>query len=159
MEDDKKYLKRAIDLARESGKQGGFPAGAVLAKDGRVISEGISIGWKIHDPTSHAEIAVIRDTCKKLKTYNLEGAVIYASIQSCLMCFSAAHWANISKIVFACRKTPEMVSKNYFEGNTDNEKINLENNNKIELLFIPYYEKEVLNIIYEWEKKFNNNLK
>jgi len=154
MEPDKKFLKRTIELAKESVKQGGFPAGALIVKDGKIIAEGISIGWVIYDPTAHAESVVIRKACKKLKTTNLQGVVLYESLQCCLMCFSAVNWAGISKIVYACRKTPELVSKNYYEGTTNNEKVNLENNKQIELLFIPDYEKESLAVVNEWEKKF-----
>ncbi len=96
---DKKHLKRAIELARESVKQGGFPAGALVVKDGVIIAEGISIGNLLNDPTSHAETASIREACKELKTNDLEGAILYESLQCCVMCFSVANWAGISRIV------------------------------------------------------------
>jgi hypothetical protein len=67
------------------------------------------------------------------------------------MCFSVANWANISKIVYACRKTPEMVSKFYYEGLTKNEDINKNNNLKIEIVFIPDFEDEVLTTVKNWE--------
>lgn len=159
MDDDKKFLQKAVELAKESAKQGGFPAGAVIVIDGKIIADGISIGGKLHNPSAHAETSAIREACKKLKTTNLEGAIMYESLQSCLMCFSVANWANISKVVYACRKSPEMIAKNYYEGKTENERINLENNKQIELVYIPDFENEVLKIIQEWEKKFNISLK
>lgn len=151
---DKKYLQMAVELARSSVENGGFPAGAIVVKDGKVIAEGISVGSKHNDPTGHAETASVREACRKLKISDLEGAVLYVSLQSCLMCFSVAYWAGISKIVYACRKTPEMVKRFYYEGSSDNAQINKENNRKIELLFIPDFEKESLDIVREWEKKF-----
>lgn len=151
---DKEYLQMAVKLARKSMEEGGFPAGAIVVKDNKVLSEGISIGFKTHDPTSHAETASIREACRKLKTADLKGAVLYESLECCLMCFSVAYWAGISKIVYACRKTPEMVKKLYYEGLSDNTKINKENNREIELVFIPNFEKESLTIIEEWEKRF-----
>lgn len=150
---DKRYLQIAIKLARRSMEEGGFPAGAIVVKGGKVIAEGISVGSKQNDPTGHAETASIREACRKLKTHNLTGAIMYESLQSCLMCFSVAYWAGISKIVYACRKTPEMVKRFYYEGHSDNVQINKENNRKIELLFIPDFEKESLGIIKEWEKR------
>jgi guanine deaminase len=95
VEEDKKYLERAIELARESVKQGGFPAGALVVKDGVTIAEGISIGNLLNDPTNHAETASIREACKALKTSDLEGATLYESLQCCVMCFSVANWAGI----------------------------------------------------------------
>lgn len=151
---DKNYLQIAVGLARKSMEEGGFPAGAIVVRDNKVLSEGISIGFKIHDPTSHAETASIREACGNLKTPDLKGAVLYESLECCLMCFSAAYWAGISRIVYACRKTPEMVKKFYYEGYSDNSEVNKRNNREIELLFIPDFEKEVLSIIKEWESKF-----
>lgn len=151
---DKKYLQMAVRLARRSMDEGGFPAGALVVKDNKVISEGISIGFKLQDPTSHAETASIRKACQERETSDLKGAILYESLECCLMCFSVAYWAGISKIVYACRKTPAMVKRFYYEGSSDNAEINKKNNRKIELLFIPDFEKESLDIVREWEKKF-----
>ena len=70
------FLKRAIQKAAESVHQGGFPAGAVVVKNNQIIGEGISIGNILHDPTSHGEMASIRDACKNLSTSDLSGAVL-----------------------------------------------------------------------------------
>ncbi|MBI1979011.1 MAG: nucleoside deaminase [Candidatus Aenigmarchaeota archaeon] len=152
-----KYLKHAIELAKESVKKGGFPAGAVVIKGGKVVSEGISIGNILHDPTSHAETAAIREACKKLNTSNLEGCTLYESLQSCVMCFSVAYWAGISRIVYASKKTSEMISKFYYEGSTDNKKLNKENNREIELIYVPDLGKDSLDIVREWEN--SNDIK
>ena len=149
---DKTYLQRSIELAKESVEKGGFPAGAVVVKDGEVIAEGISIGAVLHDPTSHAETAAIREACKKLQTTDLTGATLYESIECCNMCFSVAYWAGVSRIVYACRKTPEMVNKFFYEGMTNNKEINDSNNRKIELIFIPDFEQESIEAIKYWEK-------
>lgn len=151
--DDKEYLKRAVELTNMSIEKGGFPAGAVVVKDGKVIAEGISIGYSLCDPTSHGETAAIREACKKLQTVDLTGAMLYESIECCNMCFSVAYWAGISKIVYACRKTPEMVQKYYYEGTTSNTVLNENNNRKIELVFIPDFEEESLTAVKKWEDK------
>ena len=150
---DKDYLKLALEQARNSVEQGGFPAGAIIVKDGKIVAEGISVGFKNNDPTGHAETAAIRAACLNLKTHSLEGAVMYESLECCNMCFSVAYWAGISKIVYACRKTPEMVKNRYYEGSTDHEGINESNNRQIELVFIPDFEKESLAIVQDWEEK------
>lgn len=152
---DKDFLHLAIEQVKESMRQGGFPAGAVLVKDGKIISKGISLGYTLHDPTSHSETASIRDSCKILKTSDLTGAILYASLQPCLMCFSVANWAGVSRIVFGCKKTPEMVKKNYYEGVTDIFAVNKNNTKKIELLYIPDFEQEMHGIIADWEQKIN----
>ncbi len=108
---DKHFLNLAIEKARESLQSGGFPAGALVVKNGEIVSSGISIGAKLNDPTSHAETSSIREACIKLKTTDLSGATLYASLQPCLMCFSVANWSGISRIVFGCKKTTEMIRK------------------------------------------------
>lgn len=150
---DTEYLKLAVDQAKKSVEQGGFPAGAVVVKDGKIISDGISIGYLLHDPTSHAETSSIRMACKTLETSDLSGSTLYASLHPCLMCFSVANWSGISRIVYGCRKTEDMEQKRYYEGKTDIEKINAENSRKIELKFIPVFEEEMLEIVKEWEAK------
>ncbi len=131
MGNDKQYLKLAVEQARKSVDEGGFPAGAIIVKDDKIIAEGVSLGFKLHDPTGHAETSAIRAACLHLKTSNLNGATMYESLECCNMCFSVAYWVGISKIVYACRKTPEMVKKLYYEGTTDNIGINNSNNRKI----------------------------
>jgi tRNA(Arg) A34 adenosine deaminase TadA len=144
---DKDYLKLAIEQAKKSVDEGGFPAGAVIVKDGKVIAGGVSLGRKLNDPTS-----AIRKACKTLGSY-LDGATLYGSLECCNMCFSVANWAGISKIVYACKKTPEMVSNDYYEGLTDNKNINDSNNRKIEIVYISDFEQECLDLVKKWEDK------
>ncbi|MCK9330855.1 MAG: nucleoside deaminase [Candidatus Cloacimonetes bacterium] len=150
---DRYFLHLAIEKAKESSQVGGFPAGAVVVKNGEVISSGVSVGAKLNDPTSHAETVAIREACAKLKTIDLSGATLYASLQPCLMCFSVANWAGISRIVFGCKKTIEMAKKNYYEGENDIAKINELNNRQIELVYLPDYEAEMIKVVNDWEKK------
>ncbi|MEA2056456.1 MAG: nucleoside deaminase [Patescibacteria group bacterium] len=149
---DKDFLELAVKKAKESVEKGGFPAGAVLVKDGAIISDGVSLGFLFHDPTSHAETSTIRQACKKLKTTDLSGAVLYASLQPCIMCYCSANWARVSRIVFGCKKTTEMVKKEYYEGAHDLEELNRQSNHRIELEYISDYEDQVLDLICKWEK-------
>jgi len=155
MEQDKIFLKKAIEQAKKSLDKEGFPAGAVLVKDGSIISEGISIGNLLNDPTEHSETSAIKKACKKLATTDLSNCVLYCTLQPCLMCFSTANWAQISKIVYGCQKTDEMTNKNYYEGLNKLEEINEKNNHHIELQFISDFENEILDIIRTWENKNN----
>ena len=147
---DKKFLQLAIEKARESVAQGGFPAGAVAVKDGKVVGEGVSIGNKLNDPTSHGEMASIREACKNLKTSDLSGSVLYASMQPCLMCLGASMWSSISKIVFACSK--EKVSSDYYGGHYNPLSINSELARPIELVHFKELENESLDVVRKWEK-------
>ncbi|HPN54786.1 MAG TPA: nucleoside deaminase [Candidatus Moranbacteria bacterium] len=150
---DKDYLKLAVDQAKLSVEEGGFPAGAIVVKDGKTVSKGISIGFKLNDPTSHSETASIREACKILRTTDLGGATLYASVEPCMMCFSVANWAGISKIVYGFKKTEDMVKKGYYEGSNNLSELNQKNNRKIELKYLPDFEEEMKEIKKNWEEK------
>lgn len=149
---DKDFLKLAVEQAKKSVDEGGFPAGAVVVKDGKIIAEGISIGRKLNDPTEHAETSAIRKACRNIGSY-VDGATLYGSLECCNMCFSVANWSGISRVVYGCRKTSDMVKKFYYEGSTDNNALNESNNRKIEIVFIPDFEQEMLELVKKWEEK------
>ncbi len=153
---DKDYLKLAVEQAKKSVSEGGFPAGAVIVKDGKIVAEGVSLGRILNDPTEHAETSAIRKACQNIKSY-LDGATLYGSLECCNMCFSVANWAGITKVVYGCRKTSEMVSKSYYEGQTENKTLNDSNNRKMEIVYIPDFEQECLDLVKEWEDKLNLN--
>jgi tRNA(adenine34) deaminase len=92
---DKEYMKIAI----EEAEKGDFPFGAVIVKDDKIIAKSYN-AVKSGDPTAHAEINVIRDACKILNSRHLSGCILYCTCEPCLMCFSAAWWAQITTIVY-----------------------------------------------------------
>lgn len=147
---DKQFLQKAIEKAKESVAQGGFPSGAVIVKNGKIIGEGVSIGNKLNDPTSHGEVASIREACKALKTSVLSGSVLYASMQPCLMCLGASMWSAIPKIVFACPK--EKVSVDYYGGHYQPSIINSELTRPIEIVHFAELQQKSLAVVREWEK-------
>ena len=101
---DKDYLLLAIEQANKSVGEGGFPAGAIIVKNGKIIGEGISVGNILHDPTSHGETQCVRNACKNIQSSDLSGATLYASMESCAMCLNSCMWSGISRIVFALSK-------------------------------------------------------
>ncbi len=150
---ERDFSRLAIEQAQKSVEQGGFPAGAVVVKGGQIVSRGISVGFTLNDPTSHAETAAIREACKTLETTDLSGAILYESVECCVMCFSVANWAGISRIVYAARKTPEMAEKGYYEGTTNNNTLNEQNTRKIDLVHASELEQESLKVIEGWKKQ------
>lgn len=95
-------MRQAIELARENASSsGGGPFGAVVVKEGRVISACSNSVTPDNDPTAHAEVNAIRTACRELGTFDLSGCTLYSSCEPCPMCLSAAYWARVDKIVFA----------------------------------------------------------
>jgi len=95
-------MRRAIALSRAQldGTTGG-PFGAIVARDGRIIPEGVNRVTSTNDPTAHAEIVAIRAACTALATFSLAGCTIYASCEPCPMCLAAIYWARLDALVFA----------------------------------------------------------
>lgn len=96
------FMKKAIELSRRGSiieKTGGV-FGAVVVKNGKIISEGYNQVKKQNDPTWHAEMQAIREACKKLGTPHLEGCVLYTSAECCPMCLATAYWAHLDHIYY-----------------------------------------------------------
>jgi guanine deaminase len=101
MNDDRSLLRRALELAAKSIKEGGGPFGALITKDGKIISEGSNRVVLSHDPTAHAEIIAIRRASATIMSHDLSGCVIYTSCEPCPMCLGAIYWSGIQKVVYA----------------------------------------------------------
>ena len=94
-------MQRAIELSIESINSGGGPFGSVIAKDDKIISEGMNRVTVNNDPTAHGEITAIRQACKKLNTFDLNGYELYTNCEPCPMCLSAIYWSHINKVYYA----------------------------------------------------------
>ena len=96
------YLRAAIALAREGMERGdGGPFGCVIVKDGIIIGRGSNRVTSTNDPTAHAEVVAIREACRQLGSFQLEGCVLYTSCEPCPMCLGAIYWSRPDRIVFA----------------------------------------------------------
>ena len=100
---DEKFMRLAINKAKQGIKKGQTPFGACIVKKGDIISCTHNAVWKNNDITAHAEINALRTACRKLKTIDLSGCTIYSTCEPCPMCFTACHWARIDKIIFGAR--------------------------------------------------------
>ena len=95
-------MARAVQLSIENVRSGrGGPFGAVIVRDGAILSESANQVTLINDPTAHAEMMAIRNACKKLGAFDLHGCDIYTSCEPCPMCLGAIYWARLSNIYFA----------------------------------------------------------
>ena len=102
---DKAFMHEAIALAIKGMQQNeGGPFGAVVVKDGKIIGKGNNKVISTNDPTAHAEVVAIKDACKNLNTFQLDGCVIYTSCEPCPMCLGAIYWARLDKMFYACTK-------------------------------------------------------
>lgn len=122
-------MRIAIRLSEQNViNSAGGPFGAVIVKNGILISKSANKVTLKNDPTAHAEISVIRQACKKLKTYELEGCVIYTSCEPCPMCLGAIYWARIDTIYYA--NTKENAANFGFDDQFIYNEINLDKQNR-----------------------------
>ena len=95
------FLRQTFELAREGMTTGqGGPFGSLVVRDGEIVGRGCNQVTSTNDPTAHAEVVAIRDACRNLGTFQLEGCTLYASCEPCPMCLGAIYWARPSRIVY-----------------------------------------------------------
>jgi guanine deaminase len=99
---DNPFMARAIRLSIDNvlSARGG-PFGAVVVKDGKIVAESANQVTRMNDPTAHAEVLAIREACRKLNAFDLEGCEIYTSCEPCPMCMGAIYWARLARVYYA----------------------------------------------------------
>jgi tRNA(adenine34) deaminase len=95
--DDERFMRLAIDEAR----QGDYPFGAVIVRDGEVIARGRNLGKANGDPTAHGEMVAIRRCLADHGREALAGSTLYTSGEPCAMCMGAIIWCHLGRLVFA----------------------------------------------------------
>ena len=96
-------MAEALELAREAERHGEVPVGAVVVVDGVIRGRGFNSPIRLSDPMAHAEILALREAAASLGNYRLEGAVLYVTLEPCVMCAGALVSARISRLVFGAR--------------------------------------------------------
>ena len=99
------FMRQAIDLSINKMLAGdGGPFGAVIVKDGKIISRGWNQVSSLNDPTAHAEMTAIRAACQHVGHFELTGCVLYTSCEPCPMCMGGVYWSGITTLYYASTK-------------------------------------------------------
>ncbi|WP_346348097.1 tRNA adenosine(34) deaminase TadA [Shewanella abyssi] len=98
--EDSRFMMMAMQMAAKAEEKGEVPVGAVLVKDGAVISGGFNYSIGLHDPSAHAEMQCIRQAGKVLQNYRLLDSTLYVTLEPCAMCAGAIVHSRISRLVF-----------------------------------------------------------
>jgi len=145
------FIRKAIKLALENIQAGkGGPFAALIVKDNTIIASGTNLVTSLNDPTAHAEIIAIREACKILGTFRLEGCEIYSSCEPCPMCLGAVYWARLAKIYIAS------IMQDATDAGFDDAYIYSEfskqiGERKIPMVLLP--QNEALTVFKEWKEK------
>lgn len=97
---NRKFMHRAMELARAAGERGEIPVGAVIVKNGEIIAEGSNCREEKNNALSHAETEAISAACSALGDWRLDGCTLYVTLEPCPMCAGAIINARISTVVF-----------------------------------------------------------
>jgi guanine deaminase len=100
---DADFMRLAIQAAQQGVAKGEMPFGACIVCNGEVIAVAHNSAKANLDTTAHAEVQAIREASRRLNRIDLAGCTIYSTCEPCPMCFAAAVWAKIGRIVYACR--------------------------------------------------------
>ncbi|WP_272898551.1 tRNA adenosine(34) deaminase TadA [Shewanella halifaxensis] len=100
---DLHFMKMAMDMATKAEAKGEVPVGAVLVKDGEVVSAGFNYCIGLHDPSAHAEMQCLRQAGQILQNYRLLDTTLYVTLEPCAMCAGAIVHSRVGRLVFGAK--------------------------------------------------------
>lgn len=98
MEQKEKFMIEALKEAKKAYKKLEIPVGAIIVKDGTIISRAHNVKEERNDTTKHAEIIAIQKASKKLENWRLNDCEMYVTLEPCAMCAGAIIQARIKKV-------------------------------------------------------------
>jgi tRNA(adenine34) deaminase len=97
---DVAFMRLALAEADKVIEYGDVPVGAVVVRDGRILGAAGNERELRRDPTAHAEILALRAAAGRSRSWRLEGATLYVTLEPCVMCAGAALSARIARLVY-----------------------------------------------------------
>ncbi len=103
MDERERYMKLALELAREAAAAGEVPVGCVIVRDGQVVGRGRNRREEKRSTASHAEMEAIAQANEALGSWRLDGCELYVTLEPCPMCAGAILNARISRVWYGAR--------------------------------------------------------
>ena len=97
---DRQFMEQALEQAQLAALAGEVPVGAVLVREGQVISKAFNQPITHHDPSAHAEMLALRQAALAEQNYRLPGTTLYVTLEPCTMCAGAILHARVDRVVF-----------------------------------------------------------
>jgi len=97
---DHQFMQQAIEQAKLAALVGEVPVGAVVVREGKVISLGFNKPISTHDPSAHAEMLALRAAAQIEENYRLPGCTLYVTLEPCAMCSGAILHARVDRVVY-----------------------------------------------------------
>ncbi|MBU0591364.1 nucleoside deaminase [Candidatus Micrarchaeota archaeon] len=143
-------MELAIKIAEKGIGTVDSPFGACIIKGNDVLAVGHSTVLSNNNATRHAEMNAIAAASKKLKTFDLSGCTIYSTTEPCPMCFSAIHWARISKIVWGTNIS-DVKALGFSELTVSNKQMKKLGKSKVKITS-DFMRNECLDLLKKWKK-------
>ena len=97
---DTQWMRHALAAALEARDRGEVPIGACIVVGETLLAVSGNRTRTDTDPTAHAEIVALRETAAKAGNYRLSDAVVYSTIEPCVMCAGALIQARVRRLVY-----------------------------------------------------------
>lgn len=97
------YMRQALILAEEAGKDGEVPVGCVIVKNGKIVGQGRNRREKGKSAIAHAEMEAITEACSNIGGWRLEGARMYVTMEPCPMCAGGIISARIPELYYGVK--------------------------------------------------------
>ncbi|MFK5710367.1 tRNA adenosine(34) deaminase TadA [Lysinibacillus boronitolerans] len=102
-EADRLFMKQALEEAQHAALLGEVPIGAVLVYQGKIIARAHNLRETTQNATTHAELLVIQEACKKIESWRLEDTTLYVTLEPCPMCAGAILQSRVPRVVYGAR--------------------------------------------------------
>jgi tRNA(Arg) A34 adenosine deaminase TadA len=102
-ENDRRWMRYALEQAGLALGEGEVPVGAVVVKDGEIVGRGWNSNITLDDPTAHAEIVAMREAGRAIGNHRLIGCTLYVTLEPCTMCAGAMVHARLERLVYGAR--------------------------------------------------------
>ncbi|WP_339260800.1 tRNA adenosine(34) deaminase TadA [Lysinibacillus sp. FSL K6-3209] len=102
-EKDRIFMNQALEEAKKAALLGEVPIGAVLVYEGEIIARAYNLRETTQNATTHAELMVIQEACKKLGSWRLEQTTLYVTLEPCPMCAGAILQSRVPRVVYGAR--------------------------------------------------------
>ena len=148
---EEKFMLEAIKLSKTGSDNGeGGPFGCVIVKDDEIVGRGNNKVLATNDPTAHAEVVAIRDACKNLGAFQLEGCEVYTSCEPCPMCLGAIYWAR-PKVIYYANTRQDAAAIGFDDSMIYEECSKPLNERKISMIAVEH--DEAAKVFAEWKEK------
>ena len=97
---DERFMREALELARQGAERGEVPVGALLVQGGEVVGRGFNCPISTSDPSAHAEMVAIRAAAQTVQNYRLPGSTLYVTLEPCSMCAGLIVHSRVSRVVY-----------------------------------------------------------